>query len=190
MKRNKASSIILLAVSILSGTSAYSGGFSLKGTTWERAAASAACKPDPLLLYSLALQESGHAVKRGFVAPHPYALRNAPSGAHYPETLDDAKSALQRYIAEDRLTDIGIMQINYRWNAHRVKDPHELLNMKVNIRVAAEILCESIRSNPVDLQLAIGGYHTMNPKRNVQARAYAQSVLKIWRSLKRLNAGA
>ncbi|TKD44623.1 hypothetical protein FCG41_05830 [Azotobacter chroococcum] len=65
MKRNKASSIILLAVSILSGTSAYSGEFILKGTTWERAAASAACKPDPLLLYSLALQESGHAVKRG-----------------------------------------------------------------------------------------------------------------------------
>ncbi|WP_256657395.1 transglycosylase SLT domain-containing protein [Pseudomonas sp. 2FE] len=93
---------------------------------------------------------------------------------------------LKRYISEDILTDIGIMQINYRWNGSRVASPELLLDPEVNIRVGAEILCESIAQFPVDMQLAIGGYHTRNPKRELDARKYASNVLDIWRSLQRL----
>lgn len=77
------------------------------------------CKPDPLLLYSLALKESKTSAGKGMIAPHPFALRNEPSGALYPNTYMDAKAVLGKYIAEDILTDIGIMQINYRWNGNR-----------------------------------------------------------------------
>lgn len=171
------------------GVEAEARGLDLTGTVWERVSAAAQCKPDPLLLYSLALQESSHSVAKGLVSPHPYALRNSPSGSSYPRSFEDAKAILGRYIAEDRLTDIGIMQINYRWNGHRVKSPHELLHIETNIRVAADILCDSIKANPSDLLRSIGGYHTLNPRRDAQAKAYAQSVLNIWRSLKRLNTG-
>lgn len=176
------SSCIVLCTSI----SAIAGEFSLKGTMWERASLASACKPDPLLLYSLALNESKASTGKGMVAPHPFALRNAPSGALYPNSYPDAKSVLGKYIAEDVLTDIGIMQINYRWNGNRVPRPELLLDPEVNIRVGAQILCESIAKYPVDMQLAIGGYHTQNPKRELDARQYASNVLNIWRSLQRL----
>jgi len=160
--------------------------FSLKGTLWEKASQASHCKPDPLLLYSIALQESKSLVGKGMVAPQPLALRNQPRGAYFPSTLEEARRALGEFIAEDKLTDIGMMQINYRWNGSRVEQPVELLNPEVNVRVGAEILCEAIAANRMDIHLAIGGYHTRNPKREQDARKYAHQVMTIWRSLKRL----
>jgi len=184
----RASSFIAVyaCIAIFNSASANANGFSLKGTMWERASMATACKPDPLLLYSLALNESKTSAGKGMVAPHPFALRNAPSGALYPKTYMAAKVVLGKYIAEDILTDIGIMQINYRWNGNRVARPELLLDPEVNIRIGAQILCESIAQYPVDMQLAIGGYHTRNPKRELDAREYASNVLRIWRSLQRL----
>ncbi len=153
---------------------------------WDRASRAVSCKPDPLLLYSLALNESKTSVGNGYIKPHPFALRNEPSGPLYPVSYAQAEKVLKRYISEDILTDIGIMQINYRWNGSRVASPELLLDPEVNIRVGAEILCESIAQFPVDMQLAIGGYHTRNPKRELDARKYASNVLDIWRSLQRL----
>jgi len=153
---------------------------------WERASKAAACKPDPLLLFSLALKESRSSAGKGMVAPHPFALRNAPSGATYPARYEQAKELLHRYLREDSLTDIGIMQINYRWNGNRVQNIEHLLDPEQNIRVGAAILCESIAQYPRDIMLAIGGYHTRNPSREQDARAYARDVLYIWRSIQQL----
>lgn len=183
---NKIPTIAATAVLITFSIEAIADSFSLKGTMWERASLASACKPDPLLLYSLALNESKASTGNGMVAPHPFALRNAPSGATYPHSYPDAETKLKRFIAEDALTDIGIMQINYRWNGSRVKYPELLLDPEVNIKIGAQILCESIAQYPVDMQLAIGGYHTRNPKRELDARQYASNVLHIWRSLQRL----
>lgn len=180
------SAIAVTAVLVTSSIEAMADSFSLKGTMWERASLASACKPDPLLLYSLALNESKASTGKGMVAPHPFALRNAPSGSTYPRSYPDAEAVLKRFIAEDALTDIGIMQINYRWNGNRVTHPELLLDPEVNIKVGAQILCESIAQYPVDMQLAIGGYHTRNPKRELDARQYASNVLHIWRSLQRL----
>ncbi|MCG8910947.1 transglycosylase SLT domain-containing protein [Pseudomonas sp. DP-17] len=161
-------------------------GFTLKGTVWERAALSAPCKIEPELLFSLALKESHGAVAKGLISPQPYALRNGPSGPAYPKTQGEAEALLIRYLQEDKLTDIGIMQINCRWNCGRVKNASALLNPVENIKVGAAILCESISANPADMQLAIGGYHTMNPTREFDARLYAQDVIAIWRSIQML----
>lgn len=162
--------------------------FSLKGTMWERGAVNAPCKLDPLLLYAVALKESRGSAGSGLISPQPYALRNGPSGNVYPKSLGEARILLRRYLAEDNLTDIGIMQINYRWNGNRVRKPEDLLEPEVNIKTGSKILCESIALNPSDIQLAIGGYHTMNPTRELDARSYAADVIGIWRSIQRLNA--
>lgn len=164
----------------------HSAEFTLQGTVWERVARSASCKPDPLLLFSLALRETKTAAGKGMVAPHPLALRNAPSGPVFPSSYEAARELLHRYIREDNLTDIGIMQINYKWNGNRVKNVEQLLDPEENIRVGATILCESIARYPRDIMLAIGGYHTQNPKREQDARAYARDVLYIWRAIQQL----
>lgn len=171
---------------LLGGAIPAASAFSLEGTMWERAAKSSECNVPPLLLYSIALQESRSAAGKGWVRPHPFALRNEPSGPKYPRSQEEAASLLNSYIKEDRLTDIGMMQINYRWNGHRVSSPELLLNPEINIKVAAEILCEAIAVKKNDIELAIGGYHTMNPRRESDARLYARNVLSIWRALQRL----
>lgn len=172
---------VLLVLSSLQATA-----FSLEGTMWERVGKESSCNAPPLLLYSIALVESRSGAGRGMVSPHPFALRNEPSGAKYPSTREEAELMLDAYIKEDRLTDIGIMQINYRWNGQRVSDIKSLLNPEINIKVAADILCEAMRVKRGDLELGIGGYHTLNPKRETDARSYARNVLHIWRALQRL----
>lgn len=155
----------------------------LTGTVWDDVARAAECKLDPLLLYSIALVESRRGSGGGTIKPHPLALRNQPSGSLYPETMSEAQSALRRFIQEDRLTDIGVMQVNYRWNGHRVDDPSQLLDLKTNIQVGASILCESMSSYPGDMRLAIGGYHTRNPKRKQDAIRYGEEVIYIWQRI-------
>ena len=176
----------LLCGAMLSFVSLSSHSFSLQGSMWERVSQESACKAPPLLLYSIALQESRYSAGNGMVKPHPFALRNGPSGSRFPKTKEEAAELLNKYIAEDKLTDIGLMQINFRWNGHRVRSPGLLLNAETNIRVAAEILCEAISAKRGDIELAIGGYHTMNPRRESDAREYARNVLYIWRSLQKL----
>jgi len=113
--------------------------FTLENTVWERVSHASVCKVPPLLLYSLAIQESRHSAGGGMIRPHPFALRNAASGSKYPSTKAEATDLLARYIEEDPLTDIGMMQINLRWNGNRVKSPEMLLDPETNISVAAQI---------------------------------------------------
>jgi len=184
--KGKSMNILRTACAALLCLAGTAQAFTLQGTMWERASRASTCNPPVLLLYSLALQESRTSAGKGMVRPHPYALRNAPSGSLYPATYDEANAHLSRFISEDRLTDIGIMQINLRWNGHRVTDPSHLLQPETNIRVGAQILCEAIAANKGDIELAIGGYHTMNPRREVDARQYARNVLLIWRALQKI----
>ena len=160
--------------------------FSLEGTMWERASSKSKCNAPALLLYSIALQESRTSAGKGLIKPHPFAMRNEPSGSLYPNTKQEAEQLLPGLIAEDRLTDIGMMQINYRWNGSRVARPEMLLNPETNIKVAADILCEAIAAQGGDIVLGIGGYHTLNPKREVDAKQYGLEVLSTWKALQRL----
>lgn len=156
----------------------------LDGTVWAEVAKVSACKVDPLLLYSVALAESRLSAGRGYIRPHPFALRNKPSGSVYPKSQSEAAELLTRFINEDRLTDIGAMQINYRWNGNRVGNPADLLDLRTNITVGAQILCEAIAERPDDIRLAIGGYHTRNPDRESDAVNYGETVLYIWKRLR------
>lgn len=181
--------ITAAAVCVLNGLpgTAAAGPSMLDGTIWAAVAADAPCKIDPLLLYSISLVESRKGAGNGTVRPHPYALRNSVSGSVYPVNFEDAKKELERYLQEDRLTDIGVMQINYRWNGNRVEQPVELLNIKTNISVGADILCESLKAFPEDIRLGVGGYHTRNPERKEDAIRYGENVLLIWKRLSRGN---
>ncbi len=159
--------------------------FDLQGTVWEREAKQ--CGISPYLLYAIALKESKRATGRQTAAPSPYALNNPILKGRIFDSHSVAKRELKRYLEASQSTDVGVMQVNVRWNGRRVGHPEELLDLQTNVRVGAAILCEAIKLHPGDIELAIGSYHTPNPEMADTARGYGRDVLIIWTRLTQLN---
>lgn len=155
--------------------------FSLSGTVWEEASAQT-CNVDPKLLYAVALQESKRYAGGRMVAPNPYALNISDKGYH-PSTRLAAEQLLKEGLANTKHIAVGAMQVSIRWNGSRVNNPRDLLDLRQNVLIGTQILCEMIAGNEGDLPLAIGRYHTPNPKLEHIARGYGENVIKIWRRL-------
>ena len=174
----------LLFLSIFNAAICEAAVVDLTNTSWEKHAKQ--CNLDPLLLYAIALKESSHITgDKSFVAPHRYALNNPIMGSYYPVNRDDAVRKVREYVSVSALTDIGITQINWRWNgSNYVSDPAELLDVDKNIEVSAKVLCRAIELSPNDIAQAIGNYHTPNPALKNKAKEYGESVLLIWKRLK------
>lgn len=171
----------LLVVSLLGMASAAQGAsnFDLKGTVWEEAS-SKTCNLDPKLLYAVALVESKYYAGRE-VSPNPYALNISDVG-HHPANKQEATRLLNDGLEKTRAIAVGAMQVSIRWNGSRVKSPSDLLDLRKNVFVGSQILCEMIQGQQ-DLALAIGRYHTPNPSLEHIARQYGQNVLRVWRRL-------
>lgn len=155
------------------------------GSAFENAA-----KPygiDPLLLYSVALAESAYDGNRnGSIAPWPWTLRT-PTTPIYAKSLEEAQRALQRIVDEHGVKtslDVGMMQINLRWNGYRVNSPTDLLDMGINLETGAEILAEAILSAPGDIELGLGRYH--NWEDEARSRSYGSRILTIYGELQSL----
>lgn len=176
--------IIISIISVLMTCSlSYAAMVDLKNTSWEKHAK--LCDIDPLLLYAIALKESSHQIESGsFVAPNKYALNNPVLGSYYPKNKEEAVRKVNEFVRVSDLTDIGITQINWKWNGSRyVSNPYELLDVDKNIEVSAKVLCSAIKLSPNDIAQAIGNYHTPNPELQYKAKAYGESVLLIWKRL-------
>ncbi|TDX23687.1 transglycosylase-like protein with SLT domain [Modicisalibacter xianhensis] len=136
---------------------------------------------DPLLLYSVALAESANGPGHGSVSPWPWTVR-ALDQAIYASSKEEAKVQLERLLNESPSVDVGMMQVNTRWNGHRVSHPSELLEPAKALEIGGEILLEAINSAPGDLELGIGRYHTWADE--AVARNYGQRILAIYRNIK------
>lgn len=159
---------------------ASSSAIELHGTVWDRVAAR--YRLDPYLLYSIALAESAVPRGVGTISPWPWVIRS-PAGAIYANSRYEAERRLMREMAkwDAANIDVGLMQISSGWHRDRVRETSELLDPETNLRIAAEILFEALRSAPNDLALGIGRYHSWDPGR---ARGYGQRVLSIYRKLR------
>lgn len=140
---------------------------------------------DPYLLYAVALTESAQGtpaqVREALVSPHPYALRT-PARGYYPETRDEAIATLNEILASgEKLVDVGLMQLNLRWNGHRVDAPADLLDPRTSLRAAADVLTDAMASAPNDIVLGIGRYYTWSDDN--ASRSYAERVLHYYRNL-------
>lgn len=132
---------------------------------------------DVLDLYSVALRESSLKRADGGVRAWPWTLRTPQTGALYFESYEAALAKLKELIAQGtKNIDIGLMQVNWRWNGHRLPDPKRLLLPAENIEIAAQILREHLDGFDGDLRLAIARYH--NPRSELGI-PYAASVLAI-----------
>ena len=131
---------------------------------------------DPLLLYSVALAESAYNPNNtDTISPHPWTLRT--SVPIYLNSPEEAKARLVQEMQKTNLIDVGLMQINLKWHAHRVPDPLTLLDPETNLRVGAQILKEALLSSPHNLVTAIGRFHSYDPK---LSRRYGLTVYWIY----------
>jgi hypothetical protein len=147
----------------------------LTGTEWDRAAATAGL--DPLMLYAIALTESGRASTGGRIAPWPWTL-NIEGRAHFAETREAAATLLAEH--PGRSVDVGLLQVNTLWHGHRIAEVESLLDPAVNLEIGAAILEEALGAAPGDLSAGIGRYHSSRPE---HAQPYARTVLSFYRFL-------
>lgn len=148
----------------------------LRNTVWWSAARER--RLDPYVLYAVALVESAQIRQRAVVAPWPWAL-NREGQAIIPGTRAEAGDILRASIDQGiRSIDVGLMQVNLRWNGHRVARPEQLLNPATNIRIGADILAEAIASAPDDEALGIGRYHA-GFRNDAEAYRYGRLVMAV-----------
>lgn len=151
-------------------------------TTWAEVGRIAGV--DPLLIYSIALTESAKPAPSGKgVVPWPWTLNTPRKKGEYFDSYADAKKALDSYVDRGWTNiDIGLGQINWRWNGRKhTKDPAKLLDPSFNLRVAASVLRERLEDNAGALWLSVGEYH--NP-RNPRRDRYARKVERIYNALR------
>lgn len=135
---------------------------------------------DPYILYAVALAESAYSpINDGTVAPYPYTLRTRTT-PFYGRDLKDTQKKLVEILKNTNSVDVGMMQINVRWHAHRVKNPLDLLDVETNLQVAADILNERLRANQNNWEKSLAQYHSFDSDRG---QKYAKSVLAIYSRL-------
>lgn len=157
------------------------GAVDLKGTVFERAAQ--AHQIDPVLLYSVGLAESSYARGNGNISPWPWTIRT-PDGPIYKESRAEIEQTLQEQLAiygEKSSIDVGMLQVNLRWNGDRVESPAVLLDPEQAAFTGAQLLKEALDSAPGDMELAVGRYHHWKHERI--SRDYGRRVLAIYNSL-------
>lgn len=122
-----------------------------------RAAARAAGIP-PLVLYAIALQESGIRL-RGELRPWPWTLNLAGQPRRFASRAPACRAllrALQR--GDARRVDAGLAQINLGYHGQRFASPCAALDPRHNLAVAADLLRQH-RHQTGDWVLAAGHYH-------------------------------
>jgi len=146
----------------------------LTGTFWEASAHRQGL--DPTLLYALAMQETQRPSGPGTVSPWPWTLRT-PTGPRFYASREGAAADLRAMTRDTRDIDVGLLQVNLERHGDRVGDPATLLDARVNLAVAADILTDAIRSAGDDLALGVGRYR--HPGDDRAARAYGRRALRL-----------
>lgn len=142
----------------------------------------------PVILYALALTESGITLSFGR-RPWPWTLNIAGHGKRYP-SRGAACRALRAALDRTRLIDVGLGQLNVRWqrvlfgDGRRFDDPCAALNPYANLDAAAGILCECYELEHIDDWIeAAGCYH--RPAGGAPAARYRAAFSDVFNRLRR-----
>lgn len=179
---NPLRSLLLILVVASSGALAADSRTSDSVSPWI--AFGAQYQVDPLCLYAIALQESRRSFSDGRIRPWPWTLHVEGEGSLYFSTYQGALRKLRELIAAGTTNvDVGISQISWRHQGHRVSDVAALLQVSKNVETAAQIVRENLDQARGDLRLAIARYHNPRPELGLP---YAASVLAILEELRKI----
>ena len=126
----------------------------------------------PVILYSIALTESGKSF-RGQRLPWPWTVNHGGKGLYFP-----SRRAAYDYLSQvlkggEKNFDVGLMQVNWRWNSGVFDSLWESLDPYENIRGGAFIL-QSLYVRHGSFEDAVGAYHS--PGNATRASAYRERV--------------
>jgi len=128
----------------------------------------------PMLLYSVALTESGIRKNNTRKTPWPWAVNHAGKGIFF-ETRQEAYDYLSQVLRDGQKNfDVGLMQVNWYWN-HHVFDSSlwNALDPYTNLRGGASIIRAQYHRLG-SFEKAVGAYHS--PGNNARAEAYRERV--------------
>jgi hypothetical protein len=133
----------------------------LRNSFWGVAAKAAGVSATDL--YGMAMQETGMRWKDGTFRPWPWTLMlNGPAARciRYSGKEEMAR-ALASFISRGITNiDIGLMQVNWKYNGHRyVKSATALVDPRTNVIVATHVLKGTMKATPTKRQ-GIGHYHS------------------------------
>ncbi len=131
------------------------------------------------VLYAAALTESGKTVNKGVFRPWPWTLNVAGKPRRFP-SRNAACQVLTRQIARGiRSIDIGLMQINWRWNHKRLRSPCRALSPYTNLHHGAALL-KAAYSVKHSWPAAVGHYHSpgQQPKQRNRAEQHTRRYLR------------
>lgn len=142
------------------------------------------------ILYAVSLAESSARLKSGKVRPWPWTLNIAGEPRRFLTRIE-AHNALRRAIAEDKLVDIGLGQVNWQWHREALmNDPWLAFEPYFNLRVAARLLRSHYDAGRGDWWEAVGRYHSpgKKPVQRERARRYSAVVRARYEQLMRAGA--
>jgi hypothetical protein len=132
----------------------------------------------PAILFGVALQESSRLWKtpqERTLLPWPWTLNIAGE----PFRAQTESACLARILYElgrgQTRMDIGLMQVHWRYHAHRFSSPAHAINPFINLDAGAAILAEHFKSTG-KWHLAVARYHNADP---AIGAAYAASVFRF-----------
>lgn len=133
------------------------------------------------IFYAVALGESRSALSDKQVRPWPWTLNVAGTGKRF-NSREEAYEHLSQLLARGhRNVDVGLVQVNWRWNGDRFESAWHALDPVVNLSTGARILRE-LKDNCGDCSwwTVVGQYH--NPTKPWLAAAYVRRVKAQWAS--------
>lgn len=135
----------------------------------------------PKIFFSIALVESRKNIHGTKVMPWPWTL-NVEGKSYRYATRKKAWLALDRFVKEKKIVDIGLMQVNWRWHKKKLKSTWLAFDPFHNMRVSAQIL-KSCYDAKRAWWVCVGRYHSPGQKTAQKARAqqYRERVKKQYR---------
>lgn len=139
------------------------------------------------LLYAVALAETGYvSPTNSQYRPWPWTL-NVNGNPERHQTRSDAARSLQDHLDSGlKNIDIGIAQINFKYNGQLLPSINEALDPEVNLTVATEILARELkRCDKPNWWCAVGRYHSPGKSKIQKERAvnYTNRVRALWEQL-------
>ncbi|ALM54104.1 glucosaminidase domain-containing protein [Halomonas huangheensis] len=131
----------------------------------------------PEVLYAVAMTESKMSLEHT-VRPWPWTLNVAGKGYRY-DTRDEACTALRSFLQQTRVVDVGIAQMNVRWQTQvfgpgkRFSDPCAGLDPYANLDEASKVIRQHYDASG-DWVVAAGRYH--RPAGGTPAARYRRKV--------------